>query len=71
MLQQAVAVAASLVVGWQPLVVVFRLAVWIVVGRPAVDLKAVEVKAVDLKVVDPIVVGLGEGLLVIESAPWR
>ena len=58
------------------MVVVFLLAVWLVVVKaafvwPAGAREFVGRPAVDPKAVDPTVVGLGEGLLVIESAQWR
>ena len=73
MLQQAVAVAASLVVGWLRLVVISWLAVLPLVGgaavvRAVVDRELVGRPAVGLKIFVPNVVGLGVGLLVIEPA---
>ena len=59
----------------QPAVVVFRLAAWLVVVRPAVVQPTVDREFVgrpfDVKAVDSKVVGLGVVLVVIEPAQWR
>ena len=57
-----------MVVGWLRLVVVFRLAVWLVVGGTAVVRAAVDREVVGQAVVGLNVVGLGVGLVVFEPA---